>query len=95
MREGIKSKLLGILDILELEEAKDRSEAEHLFMMNQYNLYKFIDAKSECLREAIDKVRDNHIEELKRDFSHYNFIVPPIYKLMLVVPKLQGAPKEI
>ena len=72
MREGIKSKLLGILDILELEEAKDRSEAEHLFMMNQYNLYKFIDAKSECLREAIDKVRDNHIEELKRDFSHYN-----------------------
>ena len=46
IREDIKSKMLRILDILELEEAKDRSEAEHLFMMNQYNLYKFIDVKA-------------------------------------------------
>ena len=78
--------MLGILNMFELEEVKDRSEAEHLCMMNQYNLYKFIDAKSESLK-------DNHIKELKRDSSQYNFIAPLIYKLMLVAPKLQGAPK--
>ena len=78
-----------------MRKLKTEAKLSTYFMMNQYNLYKFIDAKSECLREAIDKVRDNHIEEFKRDRSHYNFIVPPIYKLMLVVLKLQAAPKEI
>ena len=95
MREEIKKIMLEILDMLELEEAKDKSEADYIFMMNQYDLYKFIDAKSESLIEDIDKVRGNHIEELKRDPRHYNFKTPLIYKFILDAPKLQGVPKEI
>ena len=95
LREEIKKLMLEILDMFELEEAKDKSEAEYIFMMNQYNLYKFIDAKSESLIEDTDKVRGNHIEELKRDPRYYNFKTPYIYKFILVAPKLQGVPKGI
>ena len=50
IREEVKTKMIEILNFLVLEEAKNRSEAEHLFMMNHYGFYKFIDAKSESLR---------------------------------------------
>ena len=74
-------------NLLGLKEVKDKRAAKHVLIINNHQLFNFIDAKSSTVSRDIFDVINKRKKEMKDDPFIFNSNVKPISKIVLVDDK--------
>ena len=78
---------------LGLKDVEGKSAPKHILIINNHQLFNFIDAESPTVTRDIFDVAKKQIKEMKDNPGVYNLDLKPIHKIVLVAAKLSDLPR--
>ena len=91
--ESLNINTKKILNFLVLKDVEGKSTVKHILIINNHQMFNFIDAKSPTVTHDIFGVVKKQIKEMKDNPGIYNLDVKPIHKIVFVAAKRLDLPK--